>query len=112
MTLTGGQMWAMILAIALGVQIPRWLPFVAFPERRETPAFVLYLGRVLPPALMGFLVVYCFKGAAIRSFPYGLPELLAVAVVIGSYRWKKNMLLSVAAGTALYMSLVQNIPGV
>lgn len=96
-----------ILAVSLGTQLTRWLPFVMFPEKREPPKAVLYLGRVLPPAMMGLLVVYCFKGVSWLSGTHGLPELLATAAVAALHLWKRNVLLSIAGGTALYMVLVQ-----
>ena len=107
MYLTPMQTMAIILAVAAGTQITRWLPFWLFPEDREPPALVTYLGRVLPPAMMGLLVVYCLKGVAWTASPYGAPELLAIAAVVLLHRWKGNVLLSIAGGTALYMLLVQ-----
>ena len=95
MKLTVIQTLIIILAIAVGTQISRWLPFLAFSGKKETPAFIKYLGRVLPPALMGLLVVYCFKSTPIFTGSHGLPE------------WKENLLLSVGGGTAAYMLLVQ-----
>ena len=77
MKLTVIQTLIIILAIAVGTQISRWLPFLAFSGKKETPAFVKYLGRVLPPALMGLLVVYCFKNTPIFTGSHGLPELCA-----------------------------------
>lgn len=96
-----------ILAVSLGTQLTRWLPFVMFPEKKEPPKAVLYLGRVLPPAMMGLLVVYCFKGVSWLSGSHGVPELLATAAVAALHLWKRNVLLSIAGGTALYMVLVQ-----
>jgi len=87
----------------------RFLPFVLFPENREVPVLLTYLSKVLPPAVMGMLVVYCFKNVSFISAPFGLPELIASAVVAGLYIWKKNILISIGAGTVLYMVLVQMI---
>lgn len=101
------QTLVIILAIAVGTQISRWLPFLAFSGKKETPQFVKYLGRVLPPALMGLLVVYCFKSTSVFTGSHGLPELIASLVVVLTYTWKKNLLLSVGGGTAIYMLLVQ-----
>lgn len=72
----------MILALAAGTQLTRWLPFWLFPENKEPPAVVAYLSRVLPPACMGLLVVYCLKGVSWLSAPHGAPELLAIAAVV------------------------------
>ncbi len=107
MKLTVIQTLIIILAITLGTQISRWLPFLAFSGKRETPKFIKYLGKVLPPALMGLLVVYCFKNTEILTGSHGLPELLATLVVVLTYQWKKNLLISVGGGTVVYMLLVQ-----
>lgn len=107
MKLTVFQTIVIILAITVGTQVSRWLPFVAFSGKKETPKFIKYLGRVLPPALMGLLVVYCFKSTEILTGSHGLPELIAAAFVVLSYMWKENMLVSVGGGTVIYMLLVQ-----
>lgn len=96
-----------ILAISAGTQISRWLPFLAFSRKKETPQFVKYLGRVLPPALMGLLAVYCFKNTPVFTGSHGVPELIATIFVILSYEWKESLLLSVGGGTVIYMLLVQ-----
>ena len=105
--MTSMQAVITILMIAVGTQITRWLPFWLFPEKKDPPAVVLYLGRVLPPAMMGLLVVYCFKNVSWLSGSHGAPELLASAAVVVLHLWKKNVLLSIAGGTVLYMILVQ-----
>jgi len=107
MYLTAAQAFLIILAISVGTQITRWLPFWLFPETKEPPAVVTYLSRVLPPAMMGLLVVYCLKGVDWLSAPHGLPELVCVGIVVLLHRWKDNVLLSIAGGTAVYMLLVQ-----
>ena len=109
MYLTPVQTIVMILAVAAGTQLTRWLPFWLFPENKEPPAIVTYLGRVLPAATMGLLVVYCLKGVSWTSAPHGIPELISVAVVAALHRWKGNVLLSIAGGTVLYMVLVQMV---
>ena len=109
MYLTPFQTFVMILAVAAGTQITRWLPFWLFPENKEPPPVVTYLGRVLPAAMMGLLVVYCLKGVSWTNPPHGVPELLAILAVVLLHRWKSNVLLSIAGGTALYMLLVQAV---
>ena len=109
MHLTPLQTVAIMLAVAAGCQLTRWLPFWLFPEKKEPPQVVTDLGRLLPPAMMGLLVVYCLKGVAWPSAPHGAPELLAIAAVVLLHRWKGNVLLSIAGGTALYMLLVQAV---
>ena len=109
MPLTTVQILAIILAVSLGTQITRWLPFLLFPESKQPPKVVLYLGKVLPPAMMGLLTVYCFKNVAWLSGTHGAPELLASAAVVGLHLWKRNVLFSIAGGTVLYMVLVQAV---
>lgn len=109
MPLTTVQILAIILAVSLGTQMTRWLPFLLFPESKQPPKVVLYLGKVLPPAMMGLLTVYCFKNVAWLSGTHGAPELLASAAVVGLHLWKRNVLFSIAGGTALYMVLVQAV---
>lgn len=109
MRLSAQETLLIILAVSLGAQITRWLPFLVFPEKREPPKVVTYLGRVLPAAMMGLLVVYCFKSVTWTSGTHGLPELLATAVVVVLHRWKSNVLLSIAGGTAVYMLLIQAV---
>ena len=96
-----------ILAVALGTQLTRWIPFWLFPENREPPKVVTYLGRMLPAAMMGLLVVYCLRGISWTAAPHGAPEVLSVVVVAALHKWKGNVLLSIAGGTILYMLLVQ-----
>lgn len=109
MHLTTLQTLAIILAVAAGTQLTRWLPFWLFPENRQPPAAIVYLGRVLPPAMMGLLVVYCLKSVTWLSAPHGAPELIAIAAVAALHTWRRNVLLSIAGGTALYMVLVQAV---
>lgn len=87
--------------------ILRFLPFWLFPEGRKTPKFISYLGRVLPYAVMGMLVVYCLRDADVTSYPFGLPHIIAGLLVVGLHVWKKNTMLSIGAGTLCYMALVQ-----
>ncbi len=96
----------MLISGAVTVML-RVLPFVAFGKHR--PEFVEYLGRVLPPAVMGMLAVYCLRGVNIFGGSHGLPEIIACVVVILLHMWKRNTLLSIAAGTGVYMFLVQAI---
>lgn len=98
---------AMIAVIALVTAALRFLPFLLFGENRQTPPLVTYLGRVLPYAIMGMLVVYCLKGVTLTAAPYGIPEAIACAAVAALHVWKRNTLLSIGAGTVCYMLLVQ-----
>lgn len=98
---------SMIAVIALVTIALRFLPFYLFDGKRKTPEIVTYLGRVLPYAIMGMLVVYCYKGMSVLTKPYGLPELLAGGVVVLLHLWKRNTLLSIVTGTVTYMLLIQ-----
>ena len=79
------------------------------PPGKPIPPVIQYLGKVLPPAVIGMLVIYCLKAVSITSYPYGLPEFIAVAVVILLHVWKRNNLLSIGVGTVLYMVLIQAV---
>lgn len=98
-----------ILLVALTTLATRAIPFILFPEGKEIPKAVQYLGKVLPPAVIGMLVVYCFKSMDITSAPFGLPEMIAGVVVALLHVWKRNNLLSIGVGTVLYMVLVQYV---
>lgn len=90
----------------LGTMVTRFLPFLIFPEGKETPEFIQYLGKVLHYAVIGLLVIYCLKDVP-GSGTYGIPEFLAIAFIVLLHRWKKSILLSIGGGTVFYMLLVQ-----
>lgn len=83
----------------------RAAPFLAF--KKKIPAYVVYLGQVLPAAIIGMLVIYCLKDTSLLSAPFGAPEIIAGLLVVGLHAWKRNILLSILAGTAAYMILTQ-----
>ncbi len=91
----------------LGTMATRFLPFMIFNEKRTTPKYITYLGRVLPGAIFSMLIVYCLKNVNVTSYSYGLPELIAIIVTVLLHKWKKQMLVSIAGGTICYMLLVQ-----
>ena len=98
-----------VLAVVISAAVTfflRLLPFALF-SRRETPKAISYLGRVLPPAVIGMLVVYCFKDVSFASVSGFLPQLIASAAVVLAQLWKKNVIFSIVLGTAVYMVLVQ-----
>lgn len=99
----------LIAVVVLGTMLTRFLPFLVFPAGKPTPRYVCYLGGVLPGAVFGLLVIYCLKDVSLFSGSRGLPELIAVAVVAALHLWKRQMLLSIAAGTLCYMLLVQGV---
>lgn len=101
---------ALIVAVAALVTIGlRFLPFLMFGGTKQTPAYVAYLGRVLPYAIMGMLVVYCLRHTDFAGSTHGLPEIIACAVVAALHLWKRSTLISIVGGTAAYMLLVQLI---
>lgn len=99
----------LIIVMAAVTALLRFLPFVIWNGKRKTPKYILYLGSVLPYAIMGMLVVYCLKGVSLVAVPYGIPEFLGVLIVALLYLWKRNTLLSIVGGTVAYMFLVQMI---
>ena len=105
--MTQVQQLLTIAVVSLGTILTRFLPFLIFPAGKPVPKYVKYLGKVLPGAVFGMLVIYCLKGVSVMTAPYGIPEAIAVLVVIGLHLWKKQTLLSIAGGTAVYMLLVQ-----
>lgn len=107
MVLTPLETFAMILAVAAGAALTRFLPFWLFPQNRRVPPVVLFLGEKLPPAMMGLLLVYCLKGADVTAPTHALPELIALAVIYALHRFKHNTLLSIAGGTAVYVALLR-----
>lgn len=107
MPVSVGRSLVIMFVVAGTIFFTRLIPFLFFPKGKEVPQVVQYLGKVLPPAVIGMLVVYCLKNVSVFQAPFGLPELLAVAVVILLHLWKRNNLLSIGAGTVLYMFLIQ-----
>ncbi len=101
----------MVAVIAAVTMILRGLPFLIFGGKKKTPAYIEYLSGVLPYAIIGMLVVYCLRDIKPLTAPFGLPEIIAGAVVVGLHLWKKNTLLSIALGTITYMVLVQMVFG-
>lgn len=101
-----------ILTIALcvfGTMVTRFLPFLIFSSKKPTPRYIQYLGKALPSAIFGMLVIYSLKNVSILSGSHGLPELMAILVIAGLHFWKRQMLLSIAGGTVCYMLLVQYV---
>lgn len=105
--MTLAQQLITIFMVIVGTMLTRFLPFLLFPAGRETPKYIKYLGKVLPPAVFGLLVVYCLKDINVFTGSYGLPELIAIMAVVLLHCWKRQMLLSIVVGTICYMLLVQ-----
>lgn len=107
MTMTIGESILTIAMIVLGTVITRFLPFILFPTKRTPPKYIQYLGRVLPFAVIGLLVVYCLKNVPVTTYSFGLPELISIGCIVLLHLWRRNMLLSIGGGTVIYMLLVQ-----
>lgn len=104
-----GMSLLVIVLVAITTFGTRVVPFLIFPKGKEIPDVVRYLGRVLTPAVIGMLVVYCLKTTPVLASPHGVPEAAAVLVTAGLHIWKRNNLLSIGAGTVLYMFLIQAV---
>ena len=107
MTLT--QQIITIAMCVLGTMATRFLPFLVFSSKKPTPPYIQYLGKALPAAVFGMLIIYCLKNVSLLSGNHALPELLSIAFVLVLHLWKRQMLLSIAGGTACYMLLIQFI---
>ena len=97
----------LIAVMAIGTALLRFSPFLVF--KKVLPAYVVYLGKVLPPAIIGMLVVYCLRNTPILTSPHGIPELIAVSTIVLLHVWKRNSLLSILSGTITYIVLVQYV---
>ena len=109
MPLSAGMSFLIIVVVAITTFATRVIPFLVFPKGKEIPKTVQYLGKVLTPAVIGMLVVYCLKDVKFLSAPFGAPELIGCAIVALLHLWKRNSLLSIGVGTVAYMIMVQVI---
>ena len=109
MPVSAGLSFLIILAVAVTTFATRVVPFLIFPKGKEIPPIIQYLGKVLTPAVIGMLVVYCLKSVSVLQAPHGIPEAIAVTVTAVLHVWKRNNLLSIGAGTILYMVLIQMV---
>ncbi|NTW05235.1 MAG: branched-chain amino acid transporter AzlD [Peptococcaceae bacterium] len=98
-----------VLVVAAVTFFTRIMPFLFFDSNKNAPGSVIYLGKIVPPAIMAMLLIYSLRNVAPLKYPYGLPELIALSTVILLHLWKKNNLVSILSGTVLYMFLVQKI---
>ena len=105
--MTNWQMTLTVAACILATVLTRFLPFMLFPAGKSIPKYVQYLGKVLPGAVFGMLVVYCLKNVAWLGGNHGAPEIIAIMVIMALHKWKRQTLLSIAGGTVCYMLLVQ-----
>ena len=105
MTMT--QSLLIVACVTLGTVLTRFASFWLFPAGKPTPKFIQYLGKALPAAVFGLLVVYCLKNVTFFTGNHGLPEAISIVLVLVLHLWKKQMLLSISAGTVVYMLLIQ-----
>lgn len=109
MTMNITQQIIIVAMVVFGTMLTRFVPFIVFPSGKNTPKYIQYLGKVLPSSVFGLLVIYSLKDVKLLSGSHGVPELLGVITVIILHFWKKNMFLSIAGGTIIYMVLVQMV---
>lgn len=109
MPISAEMSFLIIVLVAITTFATRVTPFLLFPKGKEIPKTIQYLGKVLTPAIIGMLVVYCLKNTKPLEAPYGIPELISVLVVAVLHIWKRNNLLSIGVGTVLYMVLIQTV---
>ncbi|GFH92590.1 hypothetical protein IMSAGC002_03861 [Lachnospiraceae bacterium] len=107
MTMTFTQQVITIAMVVLGTVLTRFLPFLLFPAGKPTPKYIQYLGKVLPSAVFGLLIIYCLKKVSPFTGSHGIPVLISISLVIALHLWKRQMLISIAGGTVCYMLLVQ-----
>ncbi|MDE6733425.1 MAG: branched-chain amino acid transporter permease [Oscillospiraceae bacterium] len=104
--MTGLQYAAIIGAVAVGTMLTRFLPFLAFGREKPAPKYVQYLGKALPGAALGLLVIYCVRSVDVTAGNHGIPMFAAMLITTGLHIWRRNMLLSIAVGTAAYILLI------
>jgi len=109
MSMSLTQQVIMICMVILGTMITRFLPFLIFTSDKPTPKYVQYLGKMLPSAALGMLVIYCLKDVSLFRGNHAIPELISIIVVVSLHLWKRQMLISIAGGTIFYMILIQLI---
>ena len=108
--MTTVQMGITIAVCTAATMLTRFLPFLIFSSKdQDPPEVVRYLGRVLPAAIFGMLIVYCLKGVNPFSGSHGIPEAIAIAVTVALHKWKHQTLVSIAGGTVCYVLLVQMV---
>ncbi|MGN1181911.1 MAG: branched-chain amino acid transporter permease [Faecalibacillus sp.] len=107
--MTLSQQMITIGCIVLATMLTRFLPFLLYPEHKKVPDYIVYLGQVLPGAIFGMLVIYCLKDVSLLTGSHGIPEFIAIGVVVILHLWKRQMLISIAGGVICYMVLVQMI---
>lgn len=93
-----------IAAVTFGTRVA---PFILFGKNKTTPKYITYIGKYLPPAVISMLIIYCLRNINLGAFPFGVPEVIGIITVALLHIWKRNNLISIIGGTAVYMVLVQ-----
>jgi branched-subunit amino acid transport protein AzlD len=109
MNYSNSQLFLFFGLVSLGTIFTRFLPFILFPENKKIPNYIKHLSNVLPYTIIGMLVVYCLKDISFTVHPYAVPEMISIATITVLHLWKKNTLLSISFGSALYIILIQFI---
>lgn len=104
--MTTQQQITTIAILALMTVLTRALPFLIFPAGKPTPKYIQYLGKALPLAVFGMLVVYCLKDVQWLEGMHGIPEIVGIATTAVMHIWRRQLFLSMAVGTAVYMVLI------
>lgn len=99
--------FVIIAVVSVCTFLTRALPFLIFKNAKQLPGHIVYLGKVLPMAIMLCLIVYCVRNTMFFEYPYGIPEIASILVVAGLHVWKRNNMISIVIGTILYMVLIQ-----
>lgn len=107
MNYTNTQLFLFFGLVSLGTILTRVLPFILFPENKKIPSYIKYLSDILPYTIIGMLVVYCLKDISFMAHPYAIPEIISIGVITILHLWKKNTLLSIGIGSALYILLIR-----
>ncbi|MBQ3882030.1 MAG: branched-chain amino acid transporter permease [Bacteroidales bacterium] len=106
---TLGQQIITIAAVMAATVLTRFLPFLVFLPGKPTPKYIQYLGKMLPLSVFALLIIYCLRNVSLIQSPHGIPELIGIAVTVILHLWKRQMILSIAGGTIVYMLLVQMV---
>lgn len=101
--MTLSQQMTTIGCIVLATMLTRFLPFFLYPEHKKIPDYIVYLGQILPGTIFGMLVIYCLKDISLLTGSYGIPEFIAIGVVVILHLWKRQMLISIAGSVICCM---------
>ena len=106
--LSTSQLIITILVASVVTFSTRLIPFAVF-GKREVPKIVKYLGNIMPPAIIGVLIIYCIKDGYTFDMKILAPQMIAIALTVIVHLWKRNILISISAGTISYMILIHYV---